>query len=81
MFKVVCSYPDGHLEEIEQDFFTLDEAKEYGFGLLAQVAATERYMGKSYIDDFGEKTDPQEPFFIVIKREGKKNKNVFISLR
>ena len=81
MFKVVCSYPDGHLEEIEQDFNSLDEAKEYGFGLLAQVGATERYMGKSYIDVFGEESEPQEPYFVVIKREGKKNKSVYISLR
>ena len=81
VYKVVCSYPDGHIEEIEEDFLTLDDAKGYGFGLLSQIGANERYMGKSYIDDFGEKSEPQEPYFIVIKRDGKKNKSVFISLR
>ena len=36
------SYPDGHIEEIDESFATLESAIRYGDGLLNQVQATER---------------------------------------
>ena len=40
-YYVTFSYPDGHMEEIEQTFNTRGEAIEYGASLLNQVRATE----------------------------------------
>ena len=40
-YYVTFSYPDGHMEEIEQSFNTRNDAVEYGTNLLNQVRATE----------------------------------------
>lgn len=82
MFKITFSYPDGHVEEIDQVFNTLEDAKDYGFNLLNQVGATEIHKGKTYKDAFGGNEGEAQPaFFIVSKYEGGKVKRVFISLR
>ena len=40
-FSLSFSYPDGHVEEIDQTFATLDSAIKYGESLFNQVRATE----------------------------------------
>lgn len=55
-FILSFSYPDGHVEEIDQSFTNLEAAIEYGNGLYSQVQATEDFKkqgifskrGKSY---------------------------------
>ena len=37
------TYPDGHIEEVEQDFSSLEEAKKYAYSLLTQIGQTEKY--------------------------------------
>ena len=43
MLRLEMTYPDGHVEEIEQEFSSVEEAKKYGYGLLAQIGQTEKY--------------------------------------
>lgn len=40
-FNLSFSYPDGHVEEIEQPFASLESAVRYGENLYNQVRATE----------------------------------------
>lgn len=40
-FYISFSYPDGHVEEIDESFASLQAAIKYGDSLLNQVAATE----------------------------------------
>lgn len=42
-FELLISYPDGHIEIIEETFYVLEKAKEYGDGMLSQIAATEQF--------------------------------------
>ena len=40
-FILSFSYPDGHVEEIDESFANLEAAKEYGHSLFNQVQVTE----------------------------------------
>ena len=42
-FELLISYPDGHVEIIEEIFYNLEKAKEYGDGMLSQIVATEQF--------------------------------------
>ena len=42
-FELLISYPDGHIEVIEETFYNLEKAKEYGEGMMNQIAATEQF--------------------------------------
>ena len=42
-YILYITYPDGHVEEIEERFSSVEEAKKYAEELLLQVANTERY--------------------------------------
>ena len=37
VFEVLVSYPDGHIEIIEESFYSLDQAREYGKSMLNQI--------------------------------------------
>ena len=72
-YKVTISYPDGHLEEIEEEFMSMDKAVDFGEKYIAQVYGTESFKGNA-IDEgnlFGRKV----PFFYVdcISDEGSEN--------
>ena len=43
IFELLVSYPDGHIEIIEENFYTLEKADEYGEGMLNQIYATEQF--------------------------------------
>ena len=43
IFELLVSYPDGHIEIIEESFYTLEKAKEYGESMMNQIAATEQF--------------------------------------
>ena len=43
IFELLVSYPDGHIEIIEETFYNLEKAHEYGEGMLNQIAATEQF--------------------------------------
>ena len=43
VYYISFSYPDGHVEEIEETFNSLKGAVDYGFNLLNQVQVTELY--------------------------------------
>ena len=72
-YKVVFVYPDGHIEEIEDNFNDGIEAKEYGNNLLAQVANTEQFYG-------GMDEEKHNPYFMIVEVKGKKLKLVFESV-
>ena len=42
-YKVSVTYPDGHTEEIEESYDSLEKAKEFGDNIVLQVQNTERY--------------------------------------
>ena len=42
-YRLYITYPDGHVEEIEEEYSKIDQAKNYAIKLLTQVAATEKY--------------------------------------
>ena len=47
MYLLTVSYPDGHVEEINEEFQELKPAVEYGLDLLNQVRATEQFKDPS----------------------------------
>lgn len=65
-FELLISYPDGHIEVIEETFYNLEKAKEYGEGMMNQIAATEQFHdGK---DDGSLKSRRlQKPYYEVYK--------------
>ena len=72
------TYPDGHVEELDERYETLDDAVEFGDNLFNQVMNTERFHRNENVDDFG-RPNEVEPYFIVIKIEDKSRKIVFSS--
>ena len=78
-YKVVFVYPDGHIEEIEEQFKTGAEALEYGNGLIAQVNNTEGvFRGSDDDDEFGFK-EKIDPYYMILEIKGKKYRLVFDS--
>ena len=75
MYKLSIFYPDGHVEEIQESFESLESAKEYGKSMMAQIKNTEAYhAGKK--DLFGEKIS-KKPHFEVSVRENNVTKVVY----
>lgn len=67
VFEVLVSYPDGHIEIIEESFYSLDQAREYGKSMLNQIAATEAFhQGKD--DGSLEPRRLQKPYFEIYKK-------------
>ncbi len=56
------SYPDGHVEEVEEVFTSLDAAIAYGTNLLNQVGGTEQFKKGS--------RNHNKAHFEVLKVEG-----------
>ena len=42
-FELMITYPDGHVEIIEETFYVLEKAVEYGESMMNQIAATEQF--------------------------------------
>ena len=69
-YTIDFTYPDGHVETLFQEFATRRDAQDFGFNMLNQVAATERFHGGESVID---------PYFIIIKPEGKTRVTVYDS--
>ena len=81
-FKLEVSYPDSHIEEIEENFGTLEDAVAFGKTILGQIAYTERYHKRSGGGDlFEEAPKPQKPFIVVCEIVEGKRKIAFDSRR
>ena len=66
-FEVLVSYPDGHIEIIEEAFYTLEQAREYGKSMMNQIAATEAFhQGED--DGSLEPRRLQKPYFEIYKK-------------
>ncbi len=81
IYRVVMVYPDGHVEDVQEEFKEGKEALEYGNNLLGQVYNTESVSrsSNSGIDDgfgFKEKIDP---YFMIVEVRGKKIRMVYDS--
>ena len=57
MFKVTVSYPDGHIEEIDDTFETSLQAKSFGESMMRQIESTEDIKGKR---------GKNRPYFLVL---------------
>lgn len=78
-YKVVFVYPDGHIEEIDDQFVEGKDALEAGNSLLNQVLNTEGQFHKdSYEDQFGFK-ERKEPHFMIVEISRKKYRLVYDS--
>lgn len=79
-YKVIFVYPDGHLEEVDDQFNSGKDALEYGNNLFVQVKNTEGVFqrGDFSDDDLGFK-EKIEPHFMIIEITGKKYRLVFDS--
>ena len=76
-YKVTISYPDGHLEEIEEEFTSLQKAIDFGEKYLAQVYGTEQFRGNALDEhNFFHK---KKPYFIVDSHGEGESKIVFDS--
>ena len=59
-YIIEFSYPDSHVEEINQEFPNLAKAIEFAKGMIIQVENTESYYNPVY----GEK-DPKKPHYMI----------------
>ena len=66
IFKVIVTYPNAQMEEIEEDFYTLEKAIEYADHILGQVS----YNAQFHADSFDEDGDivRVNPYAIVEER-------------
>lgn len=62
LYYLSFSYPDGHVEEIQETFSSLDAAIAYGTNLFNQVGGTEQYKKGS--------RNHNKAHFEVLKVEG-----------
>ena len=74
-YYVTFSYPDGHMEEIEQTFNSRGEAIEYGASLLNQVRATEATKKQGLDSEIG------LAYFLVYEVTDGQRRLIFNSLR
>ena len=68
-FELLISYPDGHIEIIEEVFYTLEKAREYGVSMMNQIKATERFHIRD--DEFYATKSLKKPYFEIYKKEGR----------
>lgn len=79
IYKIVFVYPDGHLEDIEETFRTGAEALDYGQNLLGQVHNTEGVLNRRAISDVFDEVKSIDPYFMIVKVNGKKYHLVYDS--
>lgn len=79
MYLVTVSYPDGHVEDIFEEFQELKPAVQYGLDLLNQVRATEQFKDPDYKEDEFGFAEAQEAYFYVTRVDDEGRKIVFDS--
>ena len=72
-YFVSFTYPDGHTEDIDEVFASLERAVEYGKSLLNQVGATETFKKA------GIRSKNNRAYFIVLEEDMEHRKIVFNS--
>ena len=70
MFKVTVSYPDAHIEEIDDSFETLAQAKTFGENIIDQIYNTEDLKGTR---------GKNKPYFMVLDASKRPSEIVFDS--
>lgn len=73
-YYVSFQYPDGHVEEIEEVFVTVEKAVSYGNALLQQVQATERFKR-------GGNHSAKDARFVVNAKDGNESELVYDSFK
>ena len=76
-YKVTVTYPNGKSEEIEENFKTGQDALSFGKTILGQIPFNRGFKG-SLVDEFGDKSYA-DPYFMIVKVDGKKRKIVYDS--
>ena len=71
-YRVVFTYPDGHVEEIQEHFRSGADALEYGKSMLAQIPNMERYRNPFDVEK-------REASFMVVEVYNRKQKIVYSS--
>ena len=75
IYKVQITYPNGNMEEIEEDFFSLDKAKEYAEHILGEVQYNAQFHESSFDEDGVEKV--VDPYCLILARDAEKEEVVF----
>lgn len=70
--KVVFVYPDGHIEDIQEVFNNVDDAKAYGDRMVGMVYQTEEFHG-----GFGFRK--RKPYYMIVEIKEKERVMVFDS--
>lgn len=65
-FELLISYPDGHVEIIEEVFYNIEKAREYGVSMMNQIKATEQFHIKS--DEFYSTKSLKKPYYEIYKK-------------
>lgn len=71
-YKILFAYPNGRVEEIDQDFPTREAAIDYGKSMLSQIPSMEEYRSP-----FEE--EKRKPSFSVIEKTAEESKIVYNS--
>ena len=66
-YELLISYPDTHIEVIEETFSSIEAAKEYGKNMMNQIKATEPYHANKG-DILGERIK-KKPYFEVSEKD------------
>lgn len=65
-FELLISYPNGHVEIIEEVFYNIEKAREYGVSMMNQIKATEQFHIKS--DEFYATKSLKKPYYEIYKK-------------
>lgn len=71
-YKILFAYPNGRVEEIDEDFPTREAAIDYGKSMLAQIPSMEEYRSP-----FEE--EKRKPGFSVVEKMAEESKIVYNS--
>ena len=73
-YKLTMTYPGGRVEEVQDTFATLEQAKEFGKQLIVQAEANTEFRDSGIF--FKKKT---KPYFTISEKEGRDSNIVFDS--
>ena len=76
-YKVQVTYPNGEMEDLDEDFFTLNKAIESAEHILGEVGYNASFHA-SFFDEDGESKDVQ-PFAVVLEISDEGEKIVYDS--
>ena len=71
IFKVIVTYPNAEVEEIDQDFYQLEKAVDYAKHILGQVQYNAQFHASRGVN--------VQPYAVVKETNGKESKIVFDS--